>query len=128
MSRCSYDPAGNLVSVVNGPAVTVRVLGVSPKRAAQGSPVTVLGSGLSPSLAGNSVSIGGVAATVTSASKSRLVVTMPAGASGVVSVTAPGGTATGTAVVQPPVAVPVVSGVSAGVAAPGSTVTIPGRP
>ena len=71
-----------------GPVV---VKSFTPKAAAPGSPVTVKGKNLTGAV---SVVMGGVPATITSTSPTRLVVTVPDGAAtGLISVTAASGTA-----------------------------------
>ncbi len=54
--------------------------GISPATGPVGSSVTITGAGFDPTIANGSVSFGGTAGTITSASATELVVTVPAGA------------------------------------------------
>lgn len=70
---------------VNFPPV---ITSVSPASAPVGTNLTLTGTNFNTTASGNTVTIGGVAATVVSASTSQLVVTIPAGAtSGTIQVT-----------------------------------------
>jgi RHS repeat-associated protein len=127
-ARYNYDLAGNLLSIDRLVSSTTRVLNVVPKQGVAGDTLTVFGTGFSATPASNTVTVGGVASTVTSATKSRLTLTIPAAAStGVVAVTAPGGPAVGTQTVTIGSLAPVVNTVSATVVAPGGTLTITGQ-
>lgn len=69
-------PAGTIVSMA--PQVT----GVSPATLVPGTTATITGYNFQPTLAGNTVQIGGVAATVTAATPTELQVTVPCMSSG----------------------------------------------
>ena len=59
---------------------TPRITSFSPTSAAVGDTVTITGSGFSTTAANNIVYFGGVRATVSSATPTQLVVTVPSGA------------------------------------------------
>ncbi|MGW1894199.1 IPT/TIG domain-containing protein [Streptomyces sp. NPDC002004] len=93
-ARYRYDRAGNRLGIDRFASSTLSVLSVVPVRAAPGAKVTLSGTGFSTTAANNKVTFGGKTATVTSASATRLVVTVPTGAnSGKVAVTVGGSTA-----------------------------------
>ncbi|WP_405608193.1 RHS repeat-associated core domain-containing protein [Streptomyces sp. NBC_01508] len=93
-ARYRYDAAGNRLGVDRFASSTLSVLSLVPARAQAGAKVTLSGTGFSTTPASNSVTFGTAAATVTSASATRLVVTVPAAAAnGKVSVTTGGTTA-----------------------------------
>ncbi len=79
-ARYRFDAAGNRLGVDRFASSELSVLSVVPVRAAAGAKVTLSGTGFSATAASNAVSFGGVAGEVVSASATRLVVTVPAGA------------------------------------------------
>ncbi|WP_187280382.1 RHS repeat-associated core domain-containing protein [Streptomyces sp. IB2014 016-6] len=92
-ARYRYDAAGNRLGVDRYESSTLSVLSLVPVRAQAGAKVTLSGTGFSPTPASNTVKFGTATATVTSATATRLVVTVPAGAAdGKVSVTTGGTT------------------------------------
>ncbi|MEV7090535.1 RHS repeat-associated core domain-containing protein [Streptomyces sp. NPDC093085] len=92
-ARYRYDDAGNRLGVDRYPSSRLSVLSLVPVRAAAGARITVSGTGFAPTPAANTVTFGGKQAEVVSASRTRLVVTVPAGAAdGKVSVTTSGTT------------------------------------
>ena len=93
----NYDAAGNIVSITRQTAATVSIIEFTPDQGAAGSSVTIYGTGFSLTPAQNNVSFNGVAATVSAASATQLIVTVPAGATtGPIAVTTPTGSATST--------------------------------
>ena len=76
----AYDANGNITSIARGNAATIRILSVKPARAAIGSTVAISGTGFSATVAQDVAKFNGTTATVTSASRTRLLVTVPAGA------------------------------------------------
>ncbi|HEY0638557.1 MAG TPA: IPT/TIG domain-containing protein, partial [Pseudonocardiaceae bacterium] len=124
VARYTYDAAGNVTGVQRLGAPAVAVLSVVPQRARPGDRLTVSGSGFAGTPAGNTVTINGVAASVTEAGDRRLTVTVPDSATtGDLRVDTGAGSATH------PVTVivgdrPVVSGFTPAVATPGTTVTV----
>ncbi|MFI5769353.1 IPT/TIG domain-containing protein [Streptomyces sp. NPDC051658] len=79
-ARYRYDEAGNRLGVDRFASSMLSVLSVVPVRAVAGAKVTLSGTGFSTTAADNAVSFGDKAATVTSATDTRLVVTVPVGA------------------------------------------------
>ncbi len=127
----TYDPSGNITQVTRStvPPSQLSILNVTPSHTIGGSTLTILGQNFSAMAAGDIVMIGGVAATVISASATQLVVTVPTGTlGGQVSVTVGGSTATwgsSISVLQPPL----ISGLSpsSGVASTSVTVSVTGQ-
>ncbi|MEU2842400.1 IPT/TIG domain-containing protein, partial [Streptomyces sp. NPDC007076] len=79
-ARYRYDAAGNRLGVDRFASSALSVLSLVPVSAASGESVTLSGTGFSTTAASNTVSFGTKTATVTSASATRLVVTVPEGA------------------------------------------------
>jgi YD repeat-containing protein len=92
----NYDAVGNVTSITNSPASTVSIWSFSPLGGAVGATVRINGTGFSATPSQNTVKFfNNKTATVTSASASLLVVTVPSGATtGVIKVTVSGSTAT----------------------------------
>ena len=91
----AHDENGNVLSITRWSGVAIASF--SPTSGTVGTPITIVGHGFDPDAADNAVLIGGVAATVTSATPTQLVVTIPSGAtSGPISVTVAGHTAVST--------------------------------
>jgi RHS repeat-associated protein len=124
----SYDAAGNLVSISRQSATATSVIEFDPDSGPVGSSVTIYGTGFSSTASQNNVSFNGVAATVTSASATTLVVTVPAGATtGPISVTTPAGSATSASSFTVAASnQPSISGFSPTIGTPGTSVTING--
>ncbi|MFF3967868.1 RHS repeat-associated core domain-containing protein [Streptomyces griseorubiginosus] len=79
-ARYRYDEAGNRVGIDRFASSTLSVLSMVPVRAKAGADITLSGTGFSTAAAGNIVTFGDAAATVSRAAANRLVVTVPAGA------------------------------------------------
>ncbi|WP_405434483.1 IPT/TIG domain-containing protein [Streptomyces anulatus] len=79
-ARYRYDAAGNRLGVDRFASSVLSVLSLVPVRAASGASVTLSGTGFSTTAASNKVTFGTKTASVTSASATRLVVTVPSGA------------------------------------------------
>jgi YVTN family beta-propeller protein len=95
------DKAGNglaepfVIFFRTGPRPPVGISSMSPAKAVEGAVVVVNGFGFDANAADNTVSFDGTSATLSAADPSRLVVTVPAGAtSGPVEVQTPDGSAT----------------------------------
>ncbi|MFE3522399.1 IPT/TIG domain-containing protein [Streptomyces sp. NPDC059161] len=126
-ARYRYDPAGNRLGIDRFPSSQLSVLSVVPVRAAAGARVTLSGTGFSTTAASNAVSFGGTAATVVSATATRLVVTVPAGAkAGPVSVTVAGASAQSVEAFALATPAPVVSSFAPTSAVAGAQVVISG--
>ena len=125
VARYSYDAAGNVTAVQRLGTPAVAVLAAVPGRVRPGDTLTVSGTGFATTPAGNTVTINGVAATVTTATAVSLTVVVPASAtSGDLRVTTSAGTATlgGMTVVVGDR--PVVTGFTPAVAVPGASITV----
>ncbi|MEV5951012.1 RHS repeat-associated core domain-containing protein [Streptomyces sp. NPDC051993] len=126
-ARYRYDPAGNRLGIDRFPSSQLSVLSLVPVRAAAGARVTLSGTGFSTAAASNAVSFGGTAATVVSATATRLVVTVPAGAkAGAVSVTVAGASAQSVEAFALATPAPVVSSFAPTSAVAGAQVVISG--
>jgi YD repeat-containing protein len=91
----TYDAVGNLLSIARQSSSTPVIVALTTSAAMVGATVTIEGTGFSTTPSQNTVTFNGTAATVTSASATKLVVTVPTGATtGSIVVTAPGGNAT----------------------------------
>jgi RHS repeat-associated protein len=90
-----WDQAGNLTDIVEQSSTSVAVEQLVPAGAQVGAAVRIYGTDFSSAPSQDSVTFNGTAATVSSATRTELIVTVPSGAtSGTVSVTAPSGSAT----------------------------------
>ena len=89
-----YDAVGNVLSIDRHGSSQVSITWFSPASAATGTTVTISGTGFSSTANLNTVTFNGTAATVSSATATQLVVTVPSGATtGTIGVTAPAGSA-----------------------------------
>lgn len=89
-----YDAVGNLLSIARQSAAIVSIVEFTPSRGTAGTSVTISGTGFSATAAQNTVAFNGTTATIISASPTRLIATVPAGAmTGPITVAAPGGSA-----------------------------------
>lgn len=122
----TYDPSGNITKVSRSTVASgaLSILNVTPSNAIGGKTITIAGQNFSAVIAGDTVMIGGVTATVLSASLTQLVVLVPGGTvGGAVSVTVGGVTATWSNtinVVQPPL----ISSISPASGKKGTTITV----
>ena len=91
----AYDATGNVLAISRYASATVSVIDVSPGQGPAGTAVTISGTGFSTTPSQNSVTFNGTAAPVTSATSTKLQVSVPAaGTTGPITVTAPAGSAT----------------------------------
>ena len=94
----NYDAVGNLLSIERidpGQLGAIAIVKITPTQGKVGSAVSIFGKGFGATPAQNTVSFSGGVATVTSASPTRLRVTVPSTAQdGPITVTAPAGSAT----------------------------------
>ncbi|MFJ5548125.1 RHS repeat-associated core domain-containing protein [Streptomyces sp. NPDC093225] len=126
-ARYRYDAAGNRLAVDRYRSSTLSVLSLVPPRAAAGARVTLSGTGFSTTAASNKVTLGGKAATVTGATRTRLVVKVPTGAGGgKVAVTVGSRTATAPETFAPAGKGPVLKAVEPPAGYPGSAVVLRG--
>ncbi|HEX2268713.1 MAG TPA: IPT/TIG domain-containing protein, partial [Pyrinomonadaceae bacterium] len=124
----TYDATGNLLSISRQSSSQVAVLNFTPVSGTTGTSVTINGAGFSATPAQNTVQFNGTNASVTSATTTKLVVTVPAGATtGQISVTSPGGSDTSDGVFTIGTAsAPTITNFSPGIGAPGDAITITG--
>jgi YD repeat-containing protein len=125
----SYDSSGNITSRKVVPVTTLAVSGASADEGGAGTQITVYGTGFSTNAGSDVVTIGGVAATVVSATQTQLVVTVPSGSGGgVISVTVGASTASSASSFSTSgaTAAPTISGFTPTIGAAGTTVTVSG--
>ena len=124
----SYDSVGNILSISRYNSAVVSIVEFTPNSGPTGTTVTIYGTGFSTTPSQNTVSFNGVAATVTSASFSQIVTTVPASATtGPISVTTPAGSAVSAAsFVVNDAAQPTITSFSPAIGTPGTAVTITG--
>jgi YD repeat-containing protein len=125
----SYDAVGNILSIGRAGAGQVSILNFNPSTGLVGSTVTISGSSFSANPQQDSVTFNGTAATVTSATTTQLVVTVPTGATtGPIAVTAPSGTATSNVpfTVTNSASGPTITSFQPAMASPGGSVTLTG--
>jgi hypothetical protein len=117
--------AGTAVGPVFTYLMAPTVTAINPSSGIAGVSVSITGTNFDAVATNNAVKFHGVAATVTSATTTSLVVTAPvAGSTGAITVTTTGGTGTGPVFTY--LKVPVISGINPGSAAAGASVTITG--
>lgn len=124
----AYDAAGNITTVNTVALTSISVAGFSPSAGAPGTQVTITGTGFNTTPASNTVKFNGQTATVSSATSSKLVASVPSGAtSGPISVTngANTGSSSTNFVVRASDA-PTITGFSPAVGGSGTSVTITG--
>ena len=124
----SYDAAGNIVGIQRVNPAPITLASFSPASGPPGAAITISGTGFSGTAALNAVSFNGATATVTAASASSLVVTVPANATtGRVSVTVGGNTIASTQdfVVTAP-GTPTIASFTPAAGAAGTVVTVNG--
>jgi YD repeat-containing protein len=123
-----YDAVGNILSIDRHASSQVSIVAFSPSAGPVGTTVTIYGTGFSSNAAQDSVSFHGTAASVSSATATKLVVTVPSGATtGTIGVTAPGGSATSTSsYVVAASGAPTISSFTPTAGVAGTSVTITG--
>jgi len=125
----NYDPVGNLLSIGNNPTTQLSIIGFDPLGGSTGTQVTINGTGFSPTASQDTVSFNGTPATISTASSTQLVTTVPSGAvTGPITVTAPGGSVTSNSpfTIGGNAGAPTVSGFSPTTAASGTALAING--
>lgn len=125
----TYDAVGNILSIDRHPSSQVSIVSFTPTSGPVGATVTIFGTGFSATASQDSVTFNGTAATISSASTTQLVVTVPAGAiSGPISVTAPNGSATSATsfTITTGTGAPTITSFSPNVGTPGTAVAITG--
>ncbi|HVY24086.1 MAG TPA: IPT/TIG domain-containing protein, partial [Steroidobacteraceae bacterium] len=120
-----YDANGNVTIIQRDTSDALSILSVAPTATYIGSSITIVGSGFNADTAQDAVAIGGVTATVTTATNTTLVVTVPSTAiSGPVTVTVNGTTLTSSQTVT--ILRPTITTLLPTVANSGDTVTLQG--
>ena len=125
----NYDAVGNLLSITRHTSSSVAVIGFDPPSGPIGATVRIQGTGFSATPAQNTVTFNGVTATVSSASATQLVVTVPSGATtGTIGVTAPAGSATSATsfTVATSSGAPTITSFTPTIGVPGTSVSISG--
>jgi YD repeat-containing protein len=126
----SYDSVGNLLSITRHSSASASLISFAPASGAAGALVTINGTGFSPTANQNTVTFNGVAASITSATTTRIEATVPPGATtGDIAVTSPSGSATSSMpfVVTPSSSqAPTITGISPTLGVPGAVVNITG--
>jgi YD repeat-containing protein len=90
-----YDSVGNLTSISRKNSAQISIIEFTPNNGPVGASVTIYGTGFNATPSQNTVKFNGVVASVISATATRIVTSVPAGATtGLISVTSPSGTAT----------------------------------
>jgi len=124
----TYDAVGNLLSISRFNSSVVSIIHFSPNKGPVGTPVIIYGTSFSPTASQNSVTFNGIAATVTSATTTQIVTSVPSGATtGPIAITTPTGSATNSipfAVTTS--AAPTITGFTPTIGSPGAAVTITG--
>src|ERR1051325_5845121 len=123
-----YDAVGNLLSISRYSSSVVSLIEFTPKKGLVGTGVTIYGTGFSATPSQNSVTFNGTAATVISATATRITTTVPAGATtGPITVNAPGGNATSTvSFVVGETGAPTITSFTPTIGSVGTSVTITG--
>ena len=91
----NYDAVGNILSISRYSSTKLSIIRFDPSSGPIGATVTISGTGFSSTISQNTVQFNGTTATVSSATSTQLIVTVPNGAAtGPISVTTLAGTAT----------------------------------
>ncbi|MBI4490136.1 MAG: IPT/TIG domain-containing protein [Deltaproteobacteria bacterium] len=124
-----YDAVGNLESISRQNSADVSIIEFSPGTGQVGTSVTISGTGFSPTASENTVTFNGAVATVTSATATQIVTSVPSGATtGPIAVTTPAGSATSSSAftVTGSSGAPTITGFTPSIGTPGAAVTISG--
>ena len=125
-----YDAVGNLTRISRQSSAFLSIIDFNPAAGPAGTVVTIFGTGFDPTPGANTVTFNGTVATVSSASPTELVVSVPLGATtGVVAVTSPAGSATSSApfTVTTSTGAPAITGVTPTIGTPGTPISITGN-
>lgn len=125
----AYDPVGNLLSISRFSSAQTAVINFVPSSGPVGTVVTINGSNFSATPGQNTVTFNGTSATINSATTTKLVATVPPGATtGAILVTSPGGSATSANSFTVGVAggTPTITSFTPNIALNGATITIAG--
>jgi YD repeat-containing protein len=125
----TYDAVGNVLAISRYGSSQVSILAFIPGSGPVGTTVTIQGTGFSATPAQDTVTFNGTAATMTSATTTQLVVTVPSGATtGMIGVTSPGGSATSASVftVGAVTGAPTITSFTPTIGTSGTSVTVSG--
>lgn len=126
-ARYRFDAAGNRLAIERFPSSVLSLLSVVPLRAPAGAKLTLSGTGFSATAANNTVLFGDKAAAIVSATTTRLVATVPAGAAnGKVSVKVGSGNAQSSEAFSLASSGPVITQMSSNSGAPGTQIVLTG--
>jgi YD repeat-containing protein len=120
-----YDPVGNILQINRSTigSGTLTIFNVTPQTVATGATMTIQGQGFNTNPALDIVTIGGVAATVVSATSTTLVVSVPGNAvSGPIVVKVGNGTATSSSN-ETVIPLPIITSISPKTALAGTTIS-----
>jgi YD repeat-containing protein len=124
-----YDPVGNITAIERPGASSVGISGFTPASGLAGATVIISGAGFSATPSQNTVTFNGTGASVSSATPTQIVVTVPSGATTgtiVVTVGAVSGTSTTSFTVLTSSGAPTVTGFTPGTVASGTALTVNG--
>jgi len=123
-----YDAVGNLLSISRSTSSQVTIIDFTPDAGPIGQIVTIYGTGFSATANQNAVTFNGTSATVSTASTTQLVLTVPVGATtGTIAVTSPNGSDTSdTSYAVTTAMTPTITSFSPTSAIAGTSVTITG--
>jgi YD repeat-containing protein len=128
-ARYSYDAVGNVLSISRYSSSTLSLISFTPASGPIGATVTIYGTAFSTTPSSNTVTFNGTAATVVSSTATKIVTTVPSGATtGLISV-ATSGSPVSSAVAFTVTAgsgAPTITSFSPTVGGPGTAVTITG--
>ena len=125
----SYDAVGNVLSISRYSSSTLSLISFSPGTGPVGASVTIYGTAFSTTPSQNTVTFNGTAATVISSTATRIVTTVPTGAtSGLISVATTGSPVSSAVAftVTTGSGAPTITSFSPTVGPPGTSVTISG--
>lgn len=123
-----YDAVGNILTISRATAAQVSLSEFTPNGGPVGTTVTIFGSGFSITAIQNTVTFNLTAATVISATSTKIVASVPAGATtGTIKITTPTGSVTSASVFTVgPSLVPTIASFTPTVGSAGTAVTISG--
>ena len=125
-----YDAVGNVLTISRYSSSVVSVIEFTPNTGSIGTTVTIYGTGFSTTPSQNTVTFNGQAATITSATSTKIVTTVPAGATtGPITVTTPLGSGTSSTafeVTGTSTGAPVITGFTPTIGSYNTPVTITG--
>ena len=123
-----YDAVGNVLSIARHASSQVSIVSFTPGSGPVGTQVRIFGTGFSSTIAQDTVTFNGTTATISSATATQLVVTVPSGATtGTIGVTAPGGSTTSaTTFTVASVAAPTITSFTPSIGVAGTAVSVTG--